>query len=124
MDATLVLQNLGIAVGLGLLVGLQREYADNRTAGIRTFALITLLGAIAGLLTPIAGGWIVGAGLLSLALLLYGVNKLQAQQPEIDVGLTTEVAVLLMFVVGAMVMLGFRAPAIAVGGVVVVLLQS
>ena len=41
---------LGLSLGLGLLVGLQREYASSKTAGIRTFALITLTGTVCGLL--------------------------------------------------------------------------
>jgi len=36
-----------IALGLGLLVGLQRESRNIRAAGLRTFALVTLAGALA-----------------------------------------------------------------------------
>ena len=37
---------LAVALGLGLLVGLQRERVDSVIAGIRTFALISLFGAV------------------------------------------------------------------------------
>lgn len=37
---------LGIALGLGLLVGLQREWAKSGGAGIRTFPSIALLGTL------------------------------------------------------------------------------
>lgn len=40
------LQELGIALGLGLLVGMQRERTEPRIAGIRTFPLLTMLGTI------------------------------------------------------------------------------
>jgi uncharacterized membrane protein YhiD involved in acid resistance len=42
---------LGIAFGLGLLVGLQRQRTDNKMAGVRTFTLIAILGVISGLLS-------------------------------------------------------------------------
>ena len=41
-----VLGDLAVALGLGLLVGLQRERAAGTVAGIRTFALIALAGAV------------------------------------------------------------------------------
>jgi len=65
MDASL-LRPLAVALALGLLVGLQREWAVDEVAGIRTFALITLLGALAGLLADPYGGWTVGAGALAV----------------------------------------------------------
>ena len=43
-------QQLGIAVLLGLLVGLQREHAASGMAGMRTFPLITVLGSVSALL--------------------------------------------------------------------------
>lgn len=53
---------LGIALGLGLLIGLQRERTDARLAGFRTFPLVTLFGALSGLLAESYGGWIVAGG--------------------------------------------------------------
>ena len=46
MDLWAVFQRVGIAIGLGLLVGLQRERAESKLAGIRTFPLIAALGAM------------------------------------------------------------------------------
>lgn len=46
MELGHLFQSLGIATGLGLLVGFQREWAEARTAGIRTFPLIALFGAL------------------------------------------------------------------------------
>ncbi len=45
-----VLGTLSLALGIGLLIGLQRERAGSAIGGIRTFPLIALLGAISGLL--------------------------------------------------------------------------
>ena len=45
-----ILLRFGLALGLGMLIGLQRERSRSRDlAGIRTFALIALFGALAGL---------------------------------------------------------------------------
>lgn len=41
-----LIQELGVVLGLGLLVGFQREWVESKIAGIRTFALITLFGAL------------------------------------------------------------------------------
>jgi uncharacterized membrane protein YhiD involved in acid resistance len=50
MDLAATFSTIGIALGLGLLVGLQREQVATQLAGLRTFALITVLGTICGLL--------------------------------------------------------------------------
>lgn len=44
---------LGIAFGLGLLVGLQREMSNHEMAGMRTFTLIALLGSMVGIITRV-----------------------------------------------------------------------
>lgn len=46
MQSIAVYQALAISLGLGLLVGLQRQWKDSEIAGIRTFPLITLLGTL------------------------------------------------------------------------------
>jgi uncharacterized membrane protein (DUF4010 family) len=113
---------LGIALGLGLLVGLQRERARSELAGIRTFALLTLLGTVSGLVAAHLGGWVVAAGGLGVALLLF-VGNLLRPEPEEPPGLTTEVAALLMYGVGAYLALGETAVAVAVGGATALLLH-
>lgn len=118
-----LLRPLAIAMGLGLLVGLQREWAHREVAGIRTFGLITLMGCAAGLLSPVLTPWIVPAGLVAMAALvvLGGVTRLRAG--ETDPGITTEVAILLMYLVGAVVGLGFEIPGVVLGATVALLLQ-
>ena len=64
------LAHLAIALGLGLLVGLEREWAGSPIAGIRTFPMITLFGTLAAMLAPRFGGWIVPAALLALSVIL------------------------------------------------------
>jgi uncharacterized membrane protein (DUF4010 family) len=122
MDESLVFQKVGIALGLGLLVGLQRERARSEVAGIRTFGLITGLGAVSALLGQSFGGWPVGLGVVAVAAMLVLGNLTQLRTNDADPGLTTEVAALMMYGVGAYVVVGHTAVAIALGGAVALLL--
>ncbi|MBB5374395.1 MgtC/SapB family protein [Acidocella aromatica] len=91
-----------VALGIGLLIGLERERskgsgAGRRAAGIRTFALLALLGAVAGHL---------GGGLLALVMLgvmvLAGLSYWRDRSD--DPGLTTEVGLLATPLLGALAM--------------------
>ncbi len=106
MNLNDALAALGIALGLGLLVGLQRERSDPAVAGVRTFPLITILGVVAAMLGTLGGGtaWSIGAGLLALAATTAMGNWLRPRTEE-SPGITTEVAILLMYAVGAMLWL-------------------
>src|SRR6185295_442002 len=123
MELPEIFKQLGIALGLGLLVGLQRERTDSRLAGFRTFPLITMLGALCALLAGEFGGWILGAGLAALAVLIIVGNLPGRKQLDEPAGVTTETAMLLMFVVGACLSTNFVGLAIAVTGTVAVLLH-
>jgi hypothetical protein len=109
---------------VGLLVGLQRQRTDARLAGFRTFPLITLLGALCANMAEKFGGWIVGVGLGALALIIVGGNLPLLRAGEERPGVTTEVTMLLMFALGAYVMVGTPAIAIATCGAVAVLLRA
>lgn len=122
MELTVV-RDLAIALGLGFLVGLQREWATKELAGIRTFPLITLLGAMSALLADAVGEWVVGAAALALAAMIVMGNVVKLRAGQLDAGITTEVAALVMFAVGAALMLGHTAVAVVVGGLVAVLLH-
>lgn len=114
---------LGIAFGLGLLIGLQRERTDARLAGFRTFPLVTVLGALCGLLAGSYGGWIVAGGLAALALIIVGGNLPLLRSGGQPPGVTTEVTMLVMYSIGVYLMVGELAVAIAICGAVAVLLH-
>jgi uncharacterized membrane protein (DUF4010 family) len=114
---------LAVALGLGLLVGLQRERVDPAIAGIRTFALISLFGAVSAQLAKVYGGWLIGVGFLATAALVTAGNLVRLQSREAEPGQTTEFAALLMYGLGAWVVTGSMAVPIVLTGVVVVLLQ-
>jgi uncharacterized membrane protein (DUF4010 family) len=114
---------LGLSLGLGLLVGLQREYASSKTAGIRTFPLITLTGSICGLLAKELDGWILVAGFLGVISLLVIGSLQKLKNKEEGSGITTEAAVLLMFSLGAYLVFGEPIVAVVLTGVTTVLLH-
>ncbi len=113
---------LGLALAIGLLIGLergwrQREQAEgSRLAGLRTFGLIGLMGGLVAILARVHGGWLLAVGLLALtAIVLYGYG--QIAQHRGDYGVTTEVAALVTFLLSALAASGHPAP--AAGGAVV-----
>ena len=108
---------------MGLLVGLQREHAASGIAGMRTFPLITVLGTLSALLAGHLGPWIVPAALLGVAAVIITGHLLQLRQAEPHFGTTTDAAMLVMFAVGAYIVVGPMVVAVAVGGGVAVLLQ-
>lgn len=115
---------LGVALGLGLLVGFQRERTEESLAGIRTFPLITLMGALAAHLERWAeNAWILPAGALGLVGLIVLGNLARWRRGDVAAGITTEVAALLMFLVGGVTAVGPMAAAVVMGGVVAVLLH-
>ena len=116
-------RDLGIALGLGFLIGLQRQWSKNRIGGIRTFPLIAVFGALCGLLGhDLENLWIVATGLIIVGT-LFAVAYLRQTETDNDLGATTEMAGVLMFIIGAMVPLGYHAIAVVSTGVVAVLLH-
>ena len=89
------------AIAIGLLVGIERykarELGEKRTAGVRTFAAISLLGGLCGLADELAVS-IVSFAALAL-LIAIGYYRESARSP----GLTTESAALIVFWLGFLV---------------------
>ncbi len=106
-----LLTRLGLALAIGLLIGVERGWRERtqaegeRTAGLRTFALIGLLGGVWGVLFSV-----VGALPLAMAFLAFAggftLFKWREAEREGDFGATTLVAALLTFALGALAVLG------------------
>lgn len=117
---------MGIALALGLLIGLERGWQrrqqaeGTRVAGIRTFALIGLLGGVWGLLAVELGPAVLAAAFVVLAVVLATAHAL-SQLDDHDVGVTGVIASLLTFALGAMATLGYGELA-AAGAVVTTIL--
>jgi len=112
-----------IALGLGLLVGLQKERAASPMAGLRTFALVSVLGAVSALVSRDQGPWVIVAGLLAVTTLMVIGNFVLVSAGEHDPGQTTEAAMILTFLLGALVVVGPREVAIVLGAVTAMLLH-
>jgi uncharacterized membrane protein (DUF4010 family) len=123
MEPLVVLEKIALALGLGLLVGMQRERVQSQLAGIRTFALITVLGAVCALVGFQFGGSMVAVGGVAIIVLLAIGNFTQPEAKEADPGLTTEVAAVLMYGVGAYLVVGHTSIALALGGGTALLLH-
>jgi len=118
-----LLQQIVVSLGLGLLVGLERERTESSIAGIRTFPLISVFGTICAYLALSLGGWVLAAGLVCLSGVLIFANLAKIKNGEVDPGMTTEIAALLLFGVGALVAIDKPTEAVVLGGIMVVLLH-
>ena len=120
----------GVALGIGILVGLQREYAEysvdkNRAdmfAGVRTFALLGLLGCSAAYLADITASiWLLIVISLVVGTLITVAYLIIAWRSQ-EVGLTTEVAAILTLLTGALAYWDQITMAAAIGVATTVLL--
>ncbi len=121
VDLMHALSTLGVAAGLGLIVGLQRERAASEHGGVRTFTIICLLGAACALLIEDVGPWLIGVGGLGVIAAIVVANLSSRVR---DGRATTEVAMMLMFVTGVVVAIGRLEIGVALGVALAVLLQA
>lgn len=121
MDTIEAFQRLGVALAIGLLIGIERGWqerqvrAGGRTAGVRTFTLIGLLGGLAGYLRP-SMGTMFAIALLVLVGAIYTLLKWREANEDGDYSITGHVAALVVFALGALAVTGDQAVA-AAGGV-------
>jgi uncharacterized membrane protein (DUF4010 family) len=114
--------DFAIAILLGALVGVEREKRKaeeddtGHIAGLRTFILLALFGAVAAWLErETSAPWILAAAILSVGALVVAGYFVNAKPGADGKGLTTEIAAIVVFLLGAMVMLGDQALAIGLG---------
>ncbi len=69
VSETRLIVQLALSLGLGLLIGLQRESARSGFGGVRTFPLIAVFGTLGALASTRFGVWILPSGLLCVALI-------------------------------------------------------
>lgn len=123
MDDIEVFRRLGLALAIGMLIGLERGWHSReapegqRVAGIRTFSLLGLLGGVWGLLAELIGAPVLAAAFIALAGLVIASHWHSLRRGDTDQGITTEVAQLIAFALGALAAMG-EGTAAAAGGVV------
>jgi uncharacterized membrane protein (DUF4010 family) len=118
MDTDELLSRFAVALGIGLLIGLERgwrsreEKPGSRAAGFRTFAISGLLGGVVGALAQAAGGAasagggaVIGIGLAAFAAVMT-IFCLEENRDDKNFSATTAIAGILTFALGAYALLG------------------
>ncbi len=114
-DPFIVYQRLALALGVGLIVGLERGWhvrdseSGSNAAGVRTFTLMGLLGGLAGVSGLVVGDLltlVISAGFFAFVIAAYviGLRPLDGRVP--DKGMTTEVAALITYLLGLLAVRG------------------
>ena len=123
-----ILERMGVALAIGVLIGLERGWSTRdlpeggRVAGVRTFGLVGAFGAAAALLSETLGGVVLGLGFVSLVIVLLS-GRYPKRPKSKDIGATTIVAALLTFALGAVSMDGHLGLAVSAGVLTAVLLS-
>jgi len=106
----LLFSRLFISLGLGFLIGLEREYAkgvvekEEQFAGVRTYPFIALMGFLSAFLAERYGEWAFIAGFAGCISMVIATYLLTAKQGSY--GITTELSAILAFLIGAVVFQG------------------
>ena len=129
-------QRLGIAVAVGALVGAERHWRERgeddgqRTAGLRTYTLVGMFGGVAGALElALRGGansWpgLLLAGFFVAFSVVFGLFQYREQQADNTYSVTSTIAAMLTFALGALAVLGDMRIAGAAGVVLVAILAA
>lgn len=122
------LVKFGLAAVLGFLIGLEREMTagQQKSTGLRDFVLFALLGAVSAFTArQLENGWVVLLGLLGVViLLLSGYWARHRSGGEQDVGITTEIAAVLTFFLGVLVVEQAATLSIALAIIILIVLSK
>ncbi len=119
---------LGIALAIGLLIGLERGWHTRdkgegmRIAGLRTYGLIALLGGLWGILAQQSGIVLMGFAFLALTFVLLIAYSKSLNKFE-DYSITSMVASLITFTLGTLAVFGHATLASATAVVITLLLS-
>jgi uncharacterized membrane protein (DUF4010 family) len=115
-------QAFATALGIGLLIGMERERRPDSAAGLRTFALVSMLGCLFAMLGEKSGGpWLLAVGLVVIATAMVASN-FSSQQEEQYRGFTSEAAIVITYGLGAAVWLDYATLAVMLAITTTVLL--
>jgi uncharacterized membrane protein (DUF4010 family) len=91
---------MGVAIGIGMLAGMEREWS-NKDVGIRTFAIVALLGMLASLI----GQNVAIAAFVGVFLLVAAMNT-RSILTNRSLEITTSAALMVIYLLGLLVGLG------------------
>ncbi|MBI4151480.1 DUF4010 domain-containing protein [Candidatus Woesearchaeota archaeon] len=108
MAELVLIQRFLVALALGALIGLEREYAHYRGkgqsyAGIRTYPLIALFGALSAFLSDLISPWILLIGMILVGGVILIAYFTINERVHRYVGATSEVAGFITFFIGVLV---------------------
>lgn len=118
MEFEQLVSRVALALGIGLLIGLERGWrareaeSGRRAAGIRTFAISGLLGGVVGAISQIAGGvtstggGIIFAGSFAVYAAVISAFSREENKAAGNFSATTAIAGMLTFSLGAYAMVG------------------
>jgi uncharacterized membrane protein (DUF4010 family) len=95
--ATPIALKMGVAIGIGMLAGMEREWS-NKDVGIRTFAIVALLGMLASLIGPS----ISIAAFIGVFLLVAAMNA-RSILDDRSLEITTSAALIVNYLLGVLV---------------------
>jgi len=126
LDITII-QNFLIALALGALIGLEREYAIYRRkgheyAGIRTFPLIALFGAFSAYLGDLISPLILVVGMILVGLLIIVAYFTLSKIDRKHTGAISEVAGFLTFFIGVIAYHGETTLAVVLAVIMTIIL--
>lgn len=104
-------KRLGIALAIGLLIGLERGWSSRdkaegmRVAGLRTYGLIGLLGGLWAMLAQLAGAVVIGFAFLAFTLIILSAYHDSLKRLG-NFSMTGSIASLTTFSLGALSVLG------------------
>jgi uncharacterized membrane protein (DUF4010 family) len=111
------------SVGLGLLLGMERQKNAGHKAGVRTFTLVALFGTTTAFMSQLLNAhWLIGLGLLLTGIAIPGMLKSGAESGAAP-GTTTVFAIMICFCLGVTVWLGYAQLAAALAIVTAALLH-
>lgn len=119
------LLSLVVSTGIGLIIGLEREFRkageSDHFAGIRTFPLVAILGCILTFASLSISMWLIVVALLGFTLFVSVTYYLRSSSGH--AGITTEVSLIITFVLGAMTSLQLIREALAAAVITATLLS-
>ena len=87
-EITVLFQRFGIALVLGLIIGVERENVKSEAfAGIRTFPLISIMGCTGAMISQLFVSWVFAAAFVALAALVITAHMIASPKRT---GITTE----------------------------------
>lgn len=114
--ATPIAVKMAVAVGIGLLVGMEREWS-NKDVGVRSFAIVALLGMLASVI----GLNVAIASLIGVLLLVAAMNT-RSILSDRSLEITTSAALIVNYLLGVLVGLGHLFTPVAAAIVMTMLL--